>query len=499
MYKNTYIKNPLVSENLFKSKQIETNALPNFQESKNQIPQPFWKNKETVINAYWYAWETAFSNLYKPTKENGFVSNYIDTAYNGNIFMWDSTFMTLFGQYARNVFDFMGTLDNFYSKQHPDGFICREISSDNGQDLFHRFDHVSTGPNIMLYSEWQSYLQTGDVERLEKVFPVMVAYHEWLMHYRTWQDGTYFASGWATGMDNQPRMPLGYHQNFSHGHMVWLDTNLQQIISGKIIFKIGDVLERWQEIEHIMDETDKLIKFVNEKLYDEKTGFYHDLDKNGNLNSYVQSIGAYWGLLDDIFPKDRIESLCKYLENENKFNRPHMVPSLNFDHPKYQEYGRYWQGGVWAPTTYMVIKGLQAQDNHLLAHKIGLNHLENVVNIYNKTGTLWENYAPEHEEPAKPAKPNFVGWSGLAPISVLFEAVFGIISKAQENKVIWHINLDDEFGVDNYLFGKDNIISFYCNSTLDEPIVKIEAYKDLSVDVFYKGKKLSNIDFKIGN
>ena len=423
MYKNTYIKNPLVSENLFRTKDSENLELPIFKEIKNKLPQPFWTDREDAIEAYWYAWETAFSNLYKPTKKNGFVSNYIDTAYNGNIFMWDSASITLFGQYGRKAFDFMGTLDNFYAKQHVDGFICREISIDTGQDLFHRFDHVSTGPNIMLYSEWLSFLQTGNIERLEKVFPVMVAYHEWLMHYRTWQDGTYFASGWASGTDNQPRLPLGYNQNFSHGHMVWLDANLQQILSGKLLFKIGDVLERWQEIEHIMDETDMLINFINEKLYDKETGFYHDLDREGNLNSDVQSVVAYWGLLANVYPKDRVKSLCNYLKDTKKFNRPHMVPSLNADHPKYQEYGRYGRGSVLLPMTYVVIKGLQEQNQYSESHKIALNHLNNVVDIYTKTGTLWENYAPEHIEPGRPAKPNFVGWTGLVPISVLFEAV----------------------------------------------------------------------------
>ena len=36
-------------------------------------------------------------------------------------------FMTLFGRYGERAFTFMRTLDNFYAKQHPDGFICREI------------------------------------------------------------------------------------------------------------------------------------------------------------------------------------------------------------------------------------------------------------------------------------------------------------------------------------------------------------------------------------
>ena len=37
--------------------------------------------------------------------------------------------MTMFGHYARQVFNFIGTLDNFYTKQQDDGFICREINS----------------------------------------------------------------------------------------------------------------------------------------------------------------------------------------------------------------------------------------------------------------------------------------------------------------------------------------------------------------------------------
>ena len=37
----------------------------------------------------------------------------------------------------------------------------------------------------------------GDKERLAKVFPCLMAYHEWMRENRTWRDGTYWSSGWG--------------------------------------------------------------------------------------------------------------------------------------------------------------------------------------------------------------------------------------------------------------------------------------------------------------
>ncbi len=492
MYKSTYIHNALVSENPFRQRQYQAENLPDFKKIKSLLPSISWEGHEDYVACYNRAWEIAFSNLYQPTEESGFVSNFIDTAYNGNIFMWDSAFIMMFGLYGRRAFNFQGTLDNFYAKQHPDGFICREIKAKNGEDQFHRYDLVSTGPNLLPWAEWVYFEQTKDFSRLEAVFPVLVAYHQWLKHNRTWKDGSYFASGWATGMDNQPRLERGYHWNFSHGHMSWLDMNLQQILSGKILMKMGEVIERWQEIEEIIDETEYLENYVNQYMYDTKSHFYYDRLKDGSLSD-VKSIGAYWGLVSESFSHDRANKLCDYLEDPKVFNRPHRIPSLSYDHPKYQEYGRYWQGGVWAPTNYMVLKGLEKYNKQKLAFDIAKNHLDNVVSIYKKTGTLWENYAPEYIAPAKPAKPDFVGWSGIIPIAVLLENVFGIQPDAPNNTIHWHIQLDnDRFSVDNYPFAFDNTLTLTCNSKKlveDFPEVELRSKKPLTVKLYYQGKE----------
>lgn len=493
MYKKTYILNPLVSENEFIKQKPEEVALPKFEDIKDKLPQVHWQGHESHIDCYWKAWKIAFSNLKQPTSENGFIKNFIDTAYNGNIFMWDTSFMMMFGIYGRRAFDFQSTLDNFYAKQHPDGFICREISAETGQDLFHRYDLVSTGPNLFPWAEWIYFQHTSDVSRLEKVFPVLVAYHKWLKEYRTWKDGSYFSSGWGTGMDNQPRLEAGYNQNFSHGHMSWLDTNLQQILSGKILMAIGEVIERWQEIEDIIDETEALEKFVNEQMYDPKTKFYYDKLKDGSLNT-AKSIGAFWGLEAEIYPENRVKDMCQYLNDDKYFKRTHMVPSLSYDNDKYNDLGRYWQGGVWAPTNYMLLKGLEKYNEHSLAFDIALNHNANVVKVFEDTGTLWENYAPEKIVPAKPAKPDFVGWTGLSAINVLIENVFGIQPDVPSNEIHWHINLKDEkFGVANYPFGESNTLKLSCDSSIIEedgfPKLDIEAEESVTINIYFENNK----------
>ena len=118
---------PYVKENVFIGAEPEQRPLPTFEEARDRLPQPVWEGHKSVLDCYWRAWELAFGNLCRPEPGTGFVSNFIDTAFNGCIFMWDSSFILMFGKYGQRIFDFQDTLNNFYSHQHRDGFICREI------------------------------------------------------------------------------------------------------------------------------------------------------------------------------------------------------------------------------------------------------------------------------------------------------------------------------------------------------------------------------------
>lgn len=409
----TYTRSPYVEKNVFLSAAPEDAPLPKYEESKNKLPKPIWEGHDDAIKCYDYAWTVAFGNLRQPTPGTGFVSNFIDTAFNGFLFMWDSSFIVMFGKYASQIFDFQKTLDNFYSHQHKDGFICREICESINGEHFSRNDPSSTGPNIMPWSEWESYLLTGNRDRLAKVFDPLLAYHLWLKENRTWRNGTYWSTGWGCGMDNQPRLPEGCNVNFSNGHMIWLDTCIQQVLSAKIILAMAQELGRHEDaLSELSDEVEYLSKFINEELWCGEDSYYYDMYRDGSLN-HVKSIGAYWILLAGILPENRLKPFIEHLKNPAEFNRPNRVPTLSADSPLYDKTGGYWRGSVWAPTNYMVLKGLEKYGYNDLAYDIAETSLNNVVKTYNKTSTLWENYSPEEASRGSSSGGSFVGWSGL--------------------------------------------------------------------------------------
>jgi hypothetical protein len=495
-YYDTHITNRLAQENTFRNAQREEAVPPTFADNKHLLPQPFWQGHSSTIDCYWRVWEIAFRNLFRPTAANGFIANYIDTAFNGNLFMWDSAFILLFARYGSRVFNFQRTLDNLYCKQHADGFICREISESDGLDVFYRFDPSSTGPNVMPWTEWEYFLTFGDRDRLARVFPVLAAYHQWLRVNRTWQDGSYWTSGWGSGMDNQPRPPVvpGYDAQqvawWSNGQMTWVDACMQQVLSARLLLRMADVLGRADEMRDMQQELGSLTNLVNDTLWDERTAFYYDRYRDGS-HADVKTIGAYWALLAGVVPAARIAPFIAHLSNTREFNRPHRVPSMAADHPAYREDGGYWLGGVWPPTNYMILRGLSEIGAGDLAHEIAMNHLDNVTRIFETTGTVWENLAPEFPKPGNPAKGDFVGWGGLPATAVLFEYAFGLRPDCAHNTLVWDVHLTEEHGIRQYPYGKDGLLNLTCaarKSTSERPQIVAESNVPLTLRVVWHGQ-----------
>ncbi len=477
-FHETYNPAELVYENHFRSLDPAPVRLPLFNEVRDLLPQPFWDGHESALAAYWKAWELAFANLRNPTRENGFVSPYIDTAFNDNLFMWDSVFILLFALYGRRAFNFQGTLDNFYAKQHPDGYICREIREHDGTDAFQRFDVSSTGPNIMPWAEWDYYCHTGDRLRLAQVFPVLLGYYRWFRTYRTWRDGSYFSSGWGSGMDNLPRL-----DDFSHGHLALVDTTAQQVFAGRILLQMAAELGR--DIPDVAGDVATLTGYINTHMW--SNGFYHDLDRHGQPLS-ARHIGAYWTLLAAVVPPEYLDTFVTTLEDANSFNRVHRVPALAANHIDYNPDGGYWRGSVWPPTNYMVLRGLTANNQDALAFAIAYNHVRQVVAVYEATGSLWENYAPERPAPGQPAKPDFVGWSGLPPIAVLFEYLFGL--RPHRDGLMWDIRLLDAHGVTGYPIGPNISVDLQVaarRTQSEQPVIEAYSTAPLTLEVRWSG------------
>ncbi len=241
----TNAREPAELGRYFTKKKYAPKPLPRFSKLRTELPSPIYSANPLWVRTYWKAWELAFRNFHQPAPGSGFVSNFIDAAFNKNIFLWDSCFMTMFCNYAYPLVPGISTLDNFYAKQHQDGEICREIVRDTGVDfkpwtnsedrpLFSRWGWPSyktklnvqrnqpviykgrkiPSPNpvltldaldhpILAWAELQHYQVTGDRERLQNVWEPLVHYYDALHKYLRQGNGLY-VTDWAS-MDNSPR------------------------------------------------------------------------------------------------------------------------------------------------------------------------------------------------------------------------------------------------------------------------------------------------------
>jgi hypothetical protein len=507
----------------------QDNPLPQFEMMRAQLPAPICDDHPLWIETYWKAWELAFKNFYDPTPENGFVSRYIDAAFNENIFLWDTCFMTMFCNCAHPLVPGIGSLDNFYAKQHDTGEISREISritgldyadwiNREGQGLFTRWgwdageharaDRTSApviyqgreAPEppprltldaldhpILTWSEWESFRVTGDIGRLGTIFDPLVRYYGALQKYLRQGNGLYITD-WAS-MDNSPRNP------FLKDGGTGIDISSEMVLFARQMSEIAALLGKPEEARQFSQEADALAGIINAKMWDEQRQFYFDLDVSGNRVP-VKTVAGFWPLLARIASREKAHALANELNNPATFARTNRVPTLAANEPRYESNGGYWRGAVWAPTNTMVIRGLENYGHDELARSIALEHLELVARVFKTTGTIWENYSPEAVAPGQPARGDFVGWSGIGPILYLLEYGIGLKPDASKNQLVWNLCPGGRRGCERFRFN-GHVVSLLAEPASGEPDtlrIAVESDAAFTLQINFNGKQR---DFQI--
>ena len=262
----------------------------------------------------------------------------------------------------------------------------------------------------------------------------------------------------------------------------------------KLAQVVGD-----QKIEHEFQALyDELNQLVNSTMWCEEDGIYWDLDKDESFLK-VKTVASFWPLWAHIADTHQLEKLMAHLNDPNSFNRPHRVPTLSADHPKYSKEGNYWKGSIWAPTNHMIVKGLAANGQHQLAREIVCNHLNNMAVVFKETNTVWENYSPETAKPGNMAKPDFVGWTALGPIAQLIENYIGITLDAPANIVNWNLLSTEKLGVRNLHLG-NTPLEIFCKKrkSLQDPIeITVQTSKPFTLKI-NNGKKTEIRNIKAG-
>lgn len=465
----------------FAKKHYTPEPIPTFEASQPALPNPILDDNQDWIEMYWKCWEIAFRGIKQPAPGSPLVSNWLDEAFSGNIFQWDTIFMMMFARYGHDSFPAIQSLDNFYALQHENGYIGREFQEADGRII--HYDHVGglfaeTGwkntinPPLFAWAEVESYRLTGDKSRFALVLPVLENYAQWLNRDGDpeaidWQNNgrisktavhkLYWNTPLGSGMDNSPRPTTK--------GSAWVEMSAQMVIMYNHLAIMADELELDVKAMNFRKEAESIATRINQWCWNEEDGFYYDVDIEGNQFKKM-TMGGYWPILAQIASDQQVARLVAHLQDPEKFWRPMVFPTLAADEPEYHPLGHYWKGGVWAPTNVMVIKGLEQYGYDDFAAKATEKYLTGLSAVF-KNNKIWPNsifelYAPELidgqfmpgiSEHDHDAKRDFVGWTGCGPIQLLIENVMGIRAEGVDHIVNWHLRRSDRHGIEHLKVG----------------------------------------------
>ena len=427
---------------------------------RSKVPEPVLCQHGEWIDMYWKALEMGLGNVEHPTKK-GWKSQMCCMPGSGNIWQWDSCFMAMFSKYMPGVMPGYNNLDNLYRMQDKRGYISMAYIIEKEKEAYGEL----INPPLYAWAEWQYYRSTGDKVRLARCLPVLVKLYDWLKANRRRDEiGLYwFEVPGASGMDNSPRG--GHYRNGSG--MAHVDLSAQQALSAGYLAQMATALGKKQLAARFETERTDLGEKINSIMWSEKTGFYHDIFNDDYRYKNIinsKTVAGFWPLLAGIATHGRADRLIEHLLNPAEFWRKHPVPSLSADDPNYDSLGAYWRGGVWAPTNYMVVKGLERYGRRDLAYELAVKHMENLCEVWTAFGpaSLWECYSPDLNRPGTAkegelSRSGFVGWTGLGPVAMLIEDILGVDVDVPANTITLRPCLLEEHGIRRLAFGKGHV------------------------------------------
>ena len=470
-------------------------------EKISELPIVIFEDYPHLIELYEFTWGLANNHI--SHKEGLPSTHFMDEGFEDDkVWVWDTCFMALFCRYANDLFPGIESLDNFYARQRDDGYISMCHILETGEDAYPVGTIGRINPPLLAWVEWEYYLSTGNKERLKRILPHLERLDSWIEKNRRREDGSYwFVDCGSSGMDNSPRTP---RTNDAGADTSFVDLASQQALSALCVARIADAVENTEVSEQFHKFHQERKEYVNNELWNDRHGFYLDahISFHGCVKNFVNSktAASFWPMIAEIPSSEQIDSLVDYLKDPRHFNRPNAVPTLSFDDCNYKDDGGYWLGGVWAPTNFMIVKGLVAQGQHELAREISLNYIEMLYRVWKSVepNTLWECYSPETDAPATaPAgdlcRPDFVGWTGLGPISMFIENVLGLEVDYPNRKITWRTEATCEHGIRNLLFGPHKISLIAKNRKSPDVMPELTIESDCSFQLIFISGDLKEV------
>lgn len=433
--------------------------------NKHDFPKIHFYDQD-FVDIYNKSWNMLSDYWIDPKTDEKSADGYFIYPVNGMFIIdqFESIFSSFFLVYSNRNFDANKNIDYFYARQEENGAIRWKYDVKTNQPLLSAENPEGIGLPLFAWAEFNLYHKSANKKRVKEVIPVLQKYMEWIDATFKQENGLYSVPAVASTMMNSPRENVFYPVDF----------NAAMAINAAHMSALGDILNDKDLSFQYRRMYFSIKTRINSLMWDNETGFYHDLDKDENRLS-EKTIAGFWPLLAEIPNADKSELLIAHLSNPATFGTEHPFPTLSADSPHFSENGEGFRGSVFPMLNFMVIKGLEKYQQYELARECSIRHLYFILeglipNDDNKKGDVYEAYLPCKEGKAswseQPDFPraHFLAGTGLSTIALMIENVIGLSISLPRKTVDWIIPNLEIMGIEN-LSLKRNLITILSNKS----------------------------------
>ena len=309
----------------------------------------------------------------------------------------------------------MGSQRVYMEQQREDGLIAYRHGPRGMQDYPHKNMSTTSAP----FYNWinrEIYDVTEDQGFLEESYESGKAYMNWLIENRdTDHDSTYEwgpyglienVRDWYNAVFQvSAERYLDVDKEDISDELECLDLTLMMINEARNLAYMADKLGLEQEEKGWQNFASYTSDLVNERMWDDSTGFYYSVNKDDHGWFFMtrdlrrMEIIGFLPLWAGTATPERAEILIERLTDSTRFWRKYGIPTLAADDPWYDpdvDYCCKWNGPVWLLWNYMVYSGLRNYGYDSVAHELAQKMVDAVAIQLKKNHRFWESYSPDN-------------------------------------------------------------------------------------------------------
>lgn len=291
----------------------------------------------------------------------------------------------------------------YSSRQHSNGYINYRTGGFLDEVIEHKGQLTSSAP-WYAWLNWEVYKITKSRKFLKEMYTSSKRFYNFYTANRdTDNDGLCEWGGHAVLESVRDAKVAVWDQVGWPAEFESLDLNCMLVMEAKSLEKMAATLGLEDEAAQWKADHTKRAALVNQTFWDEKNGFYYNVDKTSHTFTYKKQddlkrdeIIGFLPLWAGIADEQRAARLVKKLTDTAQFWRPFGVPSLSAADPYYDPKG-YWNGPVWVEWNYLIMQGLIDYGYKKEAKELVDRVADVMIRVLRKDHDLWEFYSPDHD------------------------------------------------------------------------------------------------------